>query len=60
MMEFISNNIKFPKECSEIDIQGTVYITFIVKKNGTLDDKKILNYCGKLIRVILNQASQVR
>lgn len=42
MMEFISNNIKFPRECSEMGIQGTVYINFIVTKNGALDDIKIL------------------
>lgn len=42
MMEFISNNIKFPQICSEMDIQGTVYVSFIVRKNGTIEDIKIL------------------
>ena len=42
MMQYISKNIQYPRKCSEMGIQGTVFLAFIVKKDGTLTDIKII------------------
>lgn len=36
MMNFISKNIVYPKIAMENGVQGTVYLTFIVERNGKL------------------------
>lgn len=36
MLKFISKNIKYPDQAKDKDIQGTVYLKFIVEKNGKL------------------------
>ncbi len=41
LYEFLSRNIKYPISASENNIQGTVYISFTVEKDGTLNDVKI-------------------
>ncbi len=40
---FIANNLRVPAE----GIEGTVYITFIVEKDGSITDAKILRGLGK-------------
>jgi TonB family protein len=42
LQEYISNSIIYPKVAIDSSLQGTVYITFIVRKNGTLSDVTIL------------------
>lgn len=41
LMEFIFNNIKYPAEAKEKGIEGTVYVKFIVEKDGTIADAEI-------------------
>ena len=45
-MKFISDNIIYPIEAKEKNIQGTVYVTFIVEKDGKTTDVKILMGIG--------------
>lgn len=38
VLEYIYKNIKYP---DQIDIQGTVIVSFVVTKNGTVDNIKL-------------------
>lgn len=54
---FLSNNIKYPHKARQKGISGTVYVTFVVEKDGSLSDPKILRGIGEgcdeeVIRVI--------
>lgn len=42
MYKFIVNNIKYPEEARKNGIQGTVYVNFIVEKNGKLSNIRAL------------------
>jgi TonB family protein len=44
--DFISKNMKYPAIARENGVQGTVVITFVVEKDGTLADFKITNDIG--------------
>jgi protein TonB len=46
MYEFLSQNIKYPEEAKELGIQGKVFVTFVVEKDGTIADVKILRGIG--------------
>lgn len=41
MYEYIRNNIVYPKIAREVNIQGTVYLSFVVEKDGSLTDIQI-------------------
>jgi periplasmic protein TonB len=43
MFDFIAINIKYP---SEADVQGRVYIYFIVEPDGQLTNKKVIRSIG--------------
>lgn len=40
---FIGQNLKYPEESSNANKEGTVFIQFVVNKDGSLTDFKILN-----------------
>jgi TonB family protein len=42
MNEYLSKNIKYPKKEQKKGIMGTVYINFIVEKDGTVSNAKVL------------------
>lgn len=42
MMNFLSKNLKYPKEATENGIQGTVYVRFIVTQSGSIKEATIL------------------
>jgi protein TonB len=42
MKIFFSNHKKFPENAKKNNIQGTVFVTFVVEKDGTLSDIKVL------------------
>ena len=46
MLEFIYANIKYPKEAREGNIQGMVVIKFIVEKDGSISNVKLLRDIG--------------
>ena len=58
-MIYLKDNIKYPQMARESGIQGTVYITFVVERNGSVTDVKVLRGIGggcdeEAIRVIEN------
>jgi protein TonB len=56
-IRFLTENIKYPQIARESSIQGTVYVTFVVEKNGNVTDVRVLRGIGggcdeEAIRVI--------
>lgn len=44
LVKFIIDNVRYP---NGVDCQGTVYISFVVEADGTLNDKRIVRgICG--------------
>lgn len=39
--KFLGDNIKYPEEAAKQDIQGNVFVSFIVEKDGSLSDIKV-------------------
>ncbi|QDH80668.1 TonB family protein [Echinicola soli] len=57
--EYISRNIEYPKDAMEKGVEGTVYVTFIVDKDGTTRDPQILRGIGsgadeEAMRLVMN------
>jgi periplasmic protein TonB len=46
MFSFIGANIRYPRQALENNIMGTVYITFIVEKNGSISNTVISRGIG--------------
>ncbi|NOQ71938.1 MAG: TonB family protein [Crocinitomix sp.] len=49
MMQFIKDNIRYPDLDSNYRLEGTVYVGFVVNKNGTLEQLKILKGITDLV-----------
>ncbi len=47
MIQFLSMNIKYPEDAKAKGIEGTVFVTFIVKDDGTVSNVKILRGIDK-------------
>jgi protein TonB len=45
-LNFLRNNIKYPQMAREAGIQGTVYVSFVVEKDGSVTQVKILRGIG--------------
>ena len=45
-IRFLQENIKYPQMARESGIQGTVYVTFVVEKNGAVSDVRVLRGIG--------------
>lgn len=43
---YLAKNIEYPQLARESGIQGTVYLTFVVEKNGSVTDVRILRGIG--------------
>lgn len=46
MYEYIGSNLKYPQQARETGTQGRVYVTFVVEKDGSLTDVKVLRDIG--------------
>lgn len=46
LMNYLEKNIQYPKECKENNIQGKVYVNFVVNTDGTLDNIEISKSSG--------------
>lgn len=44
--QFLRNRVEYPKEAMDRGIQGTVIVSFVVERNGTITDVKTLNDIG--------------
>jgi len=58
-IKYLQENIKFPVMAIESGIQGTVYVTFVVEKDGRITNVKVLRGIGggcdeEAVRVIKN------
>lgn len=42
LLKFIKDNLRYPPEYSETCIQGRVIVTFIIEKDGSITDVKVL------------------
>lgn len=45
-MKYLMENIKYPEEARTKGIQGTVYVTFVVEKDGSISNVKVLRGIG--------------
>jgi len=46
LYNYLSNNIKYPVMAKESGIQGKVYVTFVVERDGSVTDVKLLRGIG--------------
>lgn len=46
MMRYLGESMKYPKDAREKDIQGKVFITFVVNEEGKITDAKVLRGIG--------------
>ncbi|MBQ9509795.1 MAG: TonB family protein [Bacteroidales bacterium] len=46
MMKYLSENLKYPETAKEKNTQGRVLVTFIVEKNGSISDVKVVKGIG--------------
>lgn len=63
-LKYLQDNIIYPIEAKEKGIQGSVYVTFFVEKDGSITDVKILRGIGggcdeEAVRVIENMPNWI-
>ena len=46
MMKFVSENVQYPEEAKEKEISGRVLVSFIVEKDGSIADVKVVKGIG--------------
>lgn len=46
VMQLIADEISYPKEAKSMGLEGTVYVSFIVEKDGTVNAIKVLRGVG--------------
>lgn len=44
--EYIKSNIQYPKTAKQIGVEGTVYVVFVINKDGTIGQPEILRGIG--------------
>ncbi len=49
LYEYLSNNINYPEQAKENGIQGKVFVQFVVWKDGTIKDVKVVKGTHKLL-----------
>lgn len=59
LMQYLQSNLKYPTMAREAGIQGTVFVTFVVERDGSITDVRILRGVGggldeEAIRVVRN------
>ena len=42
LLEYLSQNIRYPKEAMEADKQGRVIVSFVVRKDGSISDARVV------------------
>ena len=46
MMKFVANNVKYPQEAKDKEIDGRVFVSFVVEKDGSVSNVKVLRGIG--------------
>ena len=49
MNKFISQNMRYPKTALENGIQGTVYVSFVVQKDGKITGIQVMRSAGEIL-----------
>lgn len=49
LMEYLEKNLNYPEKLQEKGITGTVYVTFVVNKNGGIEDVRVLRSLHPLL-----------
>ncbi len=49
MMKFISENVTYPQEARDKNISGRVFVSFVVEKDGSVNEVKVLRSVDKLL-----------
>lgn len=49
MINFLSNNTIYPEEALKNNIQGTVYVNFVVEKDGSISNPKVIRGVNDLL-----------
>ena len=42
LVEYMEKNIRYPEDCEEVCIQGRVIVSFVVEKDGSISDAKVV------------------
>ena len=45
--KFLADNVKYPKEIGEGDIEGTVLVSFVVETDGSITNVEVVKSAGK-------------
>ncbi len=63
LLRFIYDNVRYPFEAREQNISGTVVASFVVEKDGTVSDAKVIKDigggCGEEVLRIVNAMNEV-
>ncbi len=59
LMQYLTNNLRYPTMAREAGIQGTVFVTFVVERDGSITDVRVLRGVGggldeEAVRVVRN------
>ena len=46
LYRYLASNIKYPREAKNEMIQGTVYVSFVIEKDGSVSNIKVLRNIG--------------
>ena len=46
MMDFVAKNVKYPKEAMEKEISGRVLVSFVVEKDGSINETEVVKGIG--------------
>jgi TonB family protein len=62
LMNYLANNIKYPEEAKKANLEGRVFINFIVEEDGSVSNVKVLRGIGggcdkEAVRVVENMPS---
>ena len=49
LYEYLGNNINYPEQAKDFSIQGKVFVQFVVWKDGTIRDVKVVKGAHKLL-----------
>ena len=49
LLEYLSQNIRYPKEAMEADKQGRVIVSFVIRKDGSISDAKVVKPVDPLL-----------
>lgn len=46
MMEYIQDNLQYPAEAKELNVHGRVIVQFVIERDGTISNVKVLRGLG--------------